>query len=395
MKSPLTAGCSVSRWVLGCTGALLTTLAVGASARPFVVLGDSWGVLGSPSMSGVLAAEGFGSTALANEATGGSTAEEWNTGVFDIPSILAGHPDLEVVHLIVGGNDLLGGAPVIPTIVLDIVGVLEQIAAATPVPILYTGYDYLPNPPLPVPIANAAVDALIDGVAGAVAADPLLAGRVAALNSHGLMQVHFGIPQLGIPPFDPSLPDPSQPGPTTAFADGIHLTAAGYTVYAQNIFDTLLQCADGIDNDGDGATDLADPGCASGLDPFETDPGVACDDGLDNDGDGRVDFDPATFASPGDNTTAPAGAGDPGCRDAEWHTENPQCQNGEEDGGAFVDYDGGFNGPPGSTFGGTPGGTPDPGCSGTPWKDSESCGFGPELALLVPLLWRRRLARRR
>ncbi len=53
-----------------------------------------------------------------------------------------------------------------------------------------------------------------------------------------------------------------------------------------------VECDDGVDNDGDGATDYpADIGCASIADSSETDPSKACDDEKDNDGDGFVDLD--------------------------------------------------------------------------------------------------------
>jgi hypothetical protein len=51
------------------------------------------------------------------------------------------------------------------------------------------------------------------------------------------------------------------------------------------------QCGDGIDNDGDGFADLDDPSCAALTDPYEKNPALACDDGIDNDGDGFTDFD--------------------------------------------------------------------------------------------------------
>jgi len=54
------------------------------------------------------------------------------------------------------------------------------------------------------------------------------------------------------------------------------------------------RCIDGIDNDCDGLTDLADPGCQS--------PEIC--DGLDNDGDGSVDED---FTDLGDSCTVGAG----------------------------------------------------------------------------------------
>jgi glutamine amidotransferase-like uncharacterized protein len=50
-------------------------------------------------------------------------------------------------------------------------------------------------------------------------------------------------------------------------------------------------CDDGIDNDGDYLTDMADPGCESTSDDDETDPvPPACNDGIDNDGDLLVDY---------------------------------------------------------------------------------------------------------
>ena len=66
------------------------------------------------------------------------------------------------------------------------------------------------------------------------------------------------------------------------------------------------QCNDGIDNDGDGLTDLADPGCENAQDNDEYNdppPTTQCSDGVDNDGDGLVDL------------------ADPGCANAEDNDE--------------------------------------------------------------------------
>jgi hypothetical protein len=54
---------------------------------------------------------------------------------------------------------------------------------------------------------------------------------------------------------------------------------------------TTPACSDGIDNDGDGATDFAggDPGCDSATDGGEHAATLVCDDGIDNDGDGFAD----------------------------------------------------------------------------------------------------------
>ena len=71
-------------------------------------------------------------------------------------------------------------------------------------------------------------------------------------------------------------------------------------------------CADGLDNDGDGAIDLADPGCVDAADTNETElppppPPPACADGVDNDGDGAADLaDPGCAdAADNDETNAP------------------------------------------------------------------------------------------
>lgn len=60
-------------------------------------------------------------------------------------------------------------------------------------------------------------------------------------------------------------------------------------------------CNDGIDNDGDGLTDLADPGCSDPNGGLE-DP--QCNDSLDNDNDGAIDLDDAQCASAADNREA-------------------------------------------------------------------------------------------
>lgn len=54
----------------------------------------------------------------------------------------------------------------------------------------------------------------------------------------------------------------------------------------------LGECNDGVDNDGDGAVDLADRGCEGLRDQSEADPAAvpACDNGLDDDGDGLIDW---------------------------------------------------------------------------------------------------------
>ncbi|MCA9543665.1 MAG: hypothetical protein KC613_04725 [Myxococcales bacterium] len=65
------------------------------------------------------------------------------------------------------------------------------------------------------------------------------------------------------------------------------------------------ECNDLVDNDQDGAVDLADPGCEHGRDDSERDPPEppVCANGLDDDGDGLTDY-------PTDPDCVAAGAGD-------------------------------------------------------------------------------------
>ncbi len=84
------------------------------------------------------------------------------------------------------------------------------------------------------------------------------------------------------------------------------------------------QCNDGLDNDGDGLIDTADPGCDSGTDDDETDPIRACNNGMDDDGDALIDFPM-----------------DPGCDGPLDNDEfNPlQCQDFmDNDGDGIIDY---------------------------------------------------------
>jgi hypothetical protein len=77
-------------------------------------------------------------------------------------------------------------------------------------------------------------------------------------------------------------------------------------------FSELPQCSDGVDNNGDGASDYpADETCFTPEDDDETDiPAFGpCADGYDNDRDGRVDY--------------PA---DPGCRSESDQTESSRGQ---------------------------------------------------------------------
>jgi hypothetical protein len=64
-------------------------------------------------------------------------------------------------------------------------------------------------------------------------------------------------------------------------------------------------CRNGIDDDGDGLVDLADPGCANASDTSERNAAVACDNGFDDDGDGKIDLADSDCTSPADTSEGP------------------------------------------------------------------------------------------
>ncbi|MBM4383596.1 MAG: hypothetical protein FJ091_09530 [Deltaproteobacteria bacterium] len=140
--------------------------------------------------------------------------------------------------------------------------------------------------------------------------------------------------------------------------------ANGVTGYARA--DATPDCANGIDDDADGKTDLLDAGCSGASDLSERTTLYSCDDGLDNDADGLIDY-----------------PSDIGCANAKGKKENPQCSDGiDNDGDTFIDY-------PADTVCTSPTGSNE-----NPPPPSNGCGIGPELAAAIPLLaWLRRRRR--
>ncbi|OGD67326.1 hypothetical protein A2442_00995 [Candidatus Campbellbacteria bacterium RIFOXYC2_FULL_35_25] len=91
------------------------------------------------------------------------------------------------------------------------------------------------------------------------------------------------------------------------------------------------QCNNGVDDDGDGLTDLADPGCSGPGDTSEQNPTVECDDGIDNElfPDGKIDY-------------KSNGTGDPDCTnsldDHESAYTKPACPFVAGPGDVVVDF---------------------------------------------------------
>lgn len=97
---------------------------------------------------------------------------------------------------------------------------------------------------------------------------------------------------------------------------------SGYNTHTITIGNPTPECADGIDNDGDGLTDLDDFACSDGDDDNEGDD-PQCSDGIDNDDDGRTDTDDYGCSSGGDGSESP----------------NPQCSDGiDNNGNGKIDH---------------------------------------------------------
>jgi probable HAF family extracellular repeat protein len=141
------------------------------------------------------------------------------------------------------------------------------------------------------------------------------------------------------------------------------------------------------DSDGDGVIDLVDV-CPAVADPGQGDADadgigdacdLPCDDGVDNDGDGATDF-----------------GADLGCRYADWPTESPACQDGVNNDPGMddeIDWDGGASAglPPEQQT------APDSHCD-APWRRAEgarnACGLGPEALVSIAVLCAARRRRR-
>ena len=165
--------------------------------------------------------------------------------------------------------------------------------------------------------------------------------------------------------------DIEAPGPDRDAGAGIAAALAAAAAAAP------AACENGLDDDGDGLVDAADPGCDDANDASERSAALPCDNGFDDDGDGFVDFSPTP------------GVGDPGCSGPSSALENPQCQDGLNNDpaqDALIDFDGGASAglPPEQQT------APDPQCGSEPWRNREAaaqpssgCGIGPELSLLL------------
>jgi len=144
---------------------------------------------------------------------------------------------------------------------------------------------------------------------------------------------------------------------TEAHVDAIDLASGGAVIARLSVG---AACSNGIDDDGDGLVDAADPGCERPDGPFEEDAerGAACTNGLDDDRDGLADADDPGCAATPTVAACRNGVDDDGDGKADWpddagcatawdRTEGSEslgtwsfeCMNGsDDDGDGHIDW---------------------------------------------------------
>lgn len=180
---------------------------------------------------------------------GGTTAAQWATAPYLqlVTDALAAHPDVDIVHLSMGGNDFLGAPPgtdvglLSQQILADQQVVVDHILDLRPWARITIGtYDYTQNGAL-----NAAQIWLAGQSIQATAQTP----GWFTLNQLGVLHHVFGAAGLfgpgetplpgNFPGYDPvGGGDPQVAGQPSQFRDTIHPTDAGYVALAEHAIDS-------------------------------------------------------------------------------------------------------------------------------------------------------------
>lgn len=233
-----------------------------------LIVGDSWAGLTWDYRSFQTALEQAGLNGYEvlgmDTGIGGSTAEEWATDPAKKALVtleLEHNPTIDTVLLFLGGNDVLFALlqnisidyvrDNIPDVVKHISVVADFILSHREnIRILLIEYDYLPLEGIGALLAPAFNDILIEAAQQRFQLTEETE-RFYYLSNLGLMQHTFGVPgraQPGVAPLPGGPPDhtpliggdPNRPSPSSAFADPIHLTQAGYAVLAKRVVDYYL-----------------------------------------------------------------------------------------------------------------------------------------------------------
>lgn len=231
--------------------ALAGALPASAQSARILLVGDSWAAQAwqARAFQTALQNKGLGQWEEKGDVTaiGGTTAADWATQPFLdlISQELVANPELDIVHLSVGGNDFLQAPPGTDLLMLvaqvraDVRTILAHILSIRPgTRVAFSIYDYVP--------AGYNTELALFG--GVMIAEANAHPNLYFLNNLGVLHHAFGYPgEFG--PGETPLPgghpdyvplqggDPAFPGSPDAFDDSIHPTDASYVRLAEHAVD--------------------------------------------------------------------------------------------------------------------------------------------------------------
>lgn len=248
---------------------LLLFLSPSLYATRIVIFGDSWGEPMKPALQAVFANNGHADIFV-------ETTEFWGLaarlsspeGLSFITEELSLRPELDIVHLSIGVNDvhctLVGSTcrtnwnpdmagsqsemDILTTVVTDVEIIVDHILSIRPeVQIFWAGDDWV-RPRDPVTKYGTPPEHNAVHIKQAELAEQLANRKpgLSYLHLHGLLQVTFGFdgiqhtqwdPSVLIPAGDPSLPNQNLPGPDFAFETPAHPNPVGYGVLAGGYYE--------------------------------------------------------------------------------------------------------------------------------------------------------------
>lgn len=238
-------------------------------ATRILIFGDSWAEPMKRALEEVFAAEGHEDIIVESTEFWGLAARLGSPeGLGFITQELSLRPELDIVHLSIGVNDvhcsLIGStcvtnwnpamagsqneADILATITNDVESIVDHILSIRPeVQIFWAGGDWV-RPRNPVSQYGTPAEHNAVHIKQSELAEQLANRKpgLSYLDLHGLLQVTFGFdgiqhtqwdPSIPIPAGDPSLPDQNLPSPNVAFQNASHPNALGYGIWAGGYYE--------------------------------------------------------------------------------------------------------------------------------------------------------------
>lgn len=247
----------VAIFALVCCGVLQAQSAQTLGSSRVLVIGDSWSHVDCGQLQNCFIDQEMTTLAVNGGVPGikASTLAQASE-LARVQSLILAHPVIDTVQLTIGLNDFLADwynqmSPAVERalfdqIQADVEAVVNAVCAVRPsIEVILTSYDFINfedlrqtdplvqlgwtwlGSPTPFDLNRAMMD--MDSRKETMAnGDP----RITYIDFYGASQRVFGVPSLGIPPFDPSLPDETLPSPVAAMGNGgtdpIHLSTSAY-----------------------------------------------------------------------------------------------------------------------------------------------------------------------